>query len=1685
MKTKFLFFSLFIAFAITNVFSQTSEYIIGEIPSVFYVEDQEEVSFNVVHQIEGEYPIEYKIIVPPLSNVNFDITSFTYTASDLFKQPFTVQFMAVYVDTVVSQNVDFVYKGNLMPETSTLNTFSTYIPNTQSDMYYDVTVYKGTKTTLNNVERETRIVEISGHTIVIAEGEQIWELIHQSEDIQKVTIIADSVVFRDSLVSPQTDIEIITRSMVFEDVNGKTASITTTPKSIPYRADAAGMGDLAGDDGADGLDAGNISIYVEHIYFPEGDNKIRFIATGGDGQDAGLGRNGVNGVSRNSRYPAVHNGILYFQVFYYNKYRSHSWTGWHTHIDVWGIQAWSGNGENAIPAGIPGNAGNGNIVSCNIDIQDKCNINGGKSGLQGDTTYGGSAGTPVNARWDMHWAATGNWTHAYHTSIAGTDTIPQQADIQIGDSGAFIQNTNSYAWLHSFNARKVLMVGKEAFINGNPVFTYKAYEKYVTSIYEYEENTYWDSLSIVEQTTLSSIADEMATIMLRIENNQDYFGNVYGYSPYLSFEFLMLNYQSEIERSMRILYLVYLFENANTTLVEKINTLNLLREQKLDETQGLQIACEQANNMIPEITFQVLELQRMRDSLQIEIQTLEQQLLSQAQKNVKKSKDFCRISQIASIAGTVCTFLPFPGAQAIGAGLTMLSQLNLQDPWTWDNAEVFMEHYGNIEDGLSGYNVAAENTYYELDTAFTFIFDTPILDYFDNKALRDSGRVMLRDVRNASRPLKTAYKQIKNNWEPIKASNQEIQAELERLKASSPEYKDLLNKIQEMMIKQQLILAQHEKMMEIVMRSKNEMVQNIISIDVMNNSIANNSEYIDQEMQLYVKDMKQRANERLLKYHYLVAKSYEYRMLETYDIRLDMEGIFTRMQEILEAGQDGDLSYDEYMSLQGLYDDQISEIVSNIVNNYEFGRQQATVYFQLSEDQLEQLNQTGSFVFNPMDEGLIMDGREDVRTLNISISNADYHVGNGSKNHLVSNILIQHSGISTFVKNGVPYTFYNISGSNLHPFSWASNIDVIGNEITHEGPSPLDESLLNMLLELGGHGDANILYYSAPATDANLIVTKTDNSNDGSVLVLDDLVVKVEYDYTNQPTNIVKIEAQSNVGMPLFYLDMQDINNRKDGYANFNRYLNKSYSNNVEITAPEFYGTYKFDNWTDKNGQPLQGMVVNDNVVTVPLYQNQSVKANYILWRTELDLNKDTVYVSFENDNFDCSILSIGNNLELDWQVESLPEWIEINSDTSGIGEALLEFNCQENTEFEERVGEVIIINTEVIGDIDTLIIIQEPFVEEPELSIISDSINVEWEESIQTIAVTNGGTGTINYNCVSNSDWITIINGQIGDGDGEIIILCEENPYFVERQGAITITETTTGQILELNVFQDAQLEIPIIETSITDIVFPENENSVSIYIENIGTGTLLWTCEISGDGFSIISGETGVQEGYIVVHCEENGSIEERTGILTIFSQVNKDVEVITLTQEGHVPLPQINSEIDTVFVSVNEEYFNIPFENIGENIMEWNASIEGSWLSFVNLSSGSGNNDELIILADENYLPIRRVGRIILNENLGSSDTIIVVQEANITNLISDNFILQDVSVFPNPFIEYITIKPPSNNSYDIKIIDIQGKTVYKSNINNSLKEIDLSGLSSGVYILNVRQDNIEKVIKLIKQ
>jgi hypothetical protein len=148
-------------------------------------------------------------------------------------------------------------------------------------------------------------------------------------------------------------------------------------------------------------------------------------------------------------------------------------------------------------------------------------------------------------------------------------------------------------------------------------------------------------------------------------------------------------------------------------------------------------------------------------------------------------------------------------------------------------------------------------------------------------------------------------------------------------------------------------------------------------------------------------------------------------------------------------------------------------------------------------------------------------------------------------------------------------------------------------------------------------------------------------------------------------------------------------------------------------------------------------------------------------------------------------------------------------------------------------------------------------------------------------------------------------------------------------------------------------------------------------------------------------------------------------------------------------------------------------------------WSVHYVDSWLIPDSLSGNEGwfnSSNGASAAVSSNPLGTERLGKIIYTDG-SNYDTLYVTQAGNPTAGITEA-IYSSTKVYPNPFNSSISITSDELIN-SAKIIDVNGKIIYKHARSFKNKSIDLGGLNKGIYFLIIEYD--ESIIqrhKLVK-
>jgi hypothetical protein len=669
------------------------------------------------------------------------------------------------------------------------------------------------------------------------------------------------------------------------------------------------------------------------------------------------------------------------------------------------------------------------------------------------------------------------------------------------------------------------------------------------------------------------------------------------------------------------------------------------------------------------------------------------------------------VEKYVSVVAAVAKVIPEPTVQAIGVGLdiglTAVSQYDSNDPL--GSATRIVKAGQDIAKTIQ----QAKMTQEMLDWQKAYENSFPLTDINS----WESAKSKFENVAKFSEPFIESYNIIRSVAnEQQKISDQDVKSILSDLRASEPRLAELHSMIEELHIRQRELIKETQRTVENINRLGTEMSSGILAIDALNRSIGSKSIVLDQRALLYLNEMESQAWYRLKKYHYYLAKSYEYRTLNKYTGNLNIKSIYDKVTEIAKSSKHDPVlnKADIQAALVTLYQEQLNLIRDKILTDFNNGAPQpssAKRNFRLTREDLNILNKTGSLPINLVERGLFPPNREDIRITSLEVQ----HVRTtavSSRSELQTEINVLYPAFSKIKKNGEIYFFVYNKDWNEN-IKWGADYYFSNNtngKLEPIKPSKDFESLLKSLLP---SLDREAVVQIRPSAWADLTIKKVDYEDGfpkNQFINIDSLEFRLEYDFIQSQSQnaIVEVSTSEKWMDAHIKVSQTDLEERKDGRGNFFRTYNKF--KQVTLSAPKQYGKWKFVGWTEA-GQPVRGSV--DTTLNLTLSRDYIVTANYEQLKPVISL-PDTVYIGPNANHSDLNILNTGN-VEMEWVAESSSSWINFNGTSSSgflqptVTPSVLEFNFESNpNNNKKRLGFISLVAPEAQPYRDTVWVVQD-----------------------------------------------------------------------------------------------------------------------------------------------------------------------------------------------------------------------------------------------------------------------------------------------------------------------------------------------------------------------------------------
>ena len=335
-------------------------------------------------------------------------------------------------------------------------------------------------------------------------------------------------------------------------------------------------------------------------------------------------------------------------------------------------------------------------------------------------------------------------------------------------------------------------------------------------------------------------------------------------------------------------------------------------------------------------------------------------------------------------------------------------------------------------------------------------------------------------------------------------------------------------------------------------------------------------------------------------------------------------------------------------------------------------------------------------------------------------------------------------------------------------------------------------------------------------------------------------------------------------------------------------------------------------------------------------------------------------YVSYEGGITSFMVLAPDS---VNWVATCAEDWCEITYSGTGIGTITATYTSNEL--FVPRIANIL-VEVESIG---TVIVT----VHQARFPII-----IEGYPNVQSVSSAAGFTtfsitSNTSWRVVENIDWINI-NPMAGDSIQKLTVAYDTNYSAYERTGEFIIIADSLDYFIVLSVVQEGAT--PYLTINPDTINVGSGSGNTAFSIES----NVNWMIDANEVWFDV-NPESGSNMQVITIDYNENISITPRSGIVSIYSDIEDIGDTFVINQDGafvyiiaNPEFAEVNADPGTISVTVTSN-------------TEWVVNEHSDWLSIDPLSA---NGDKtLIITYESNQYTVTRSGKIIL-ETLGGTVT-----------------------------------------------------------------------------------------------
>jgi hypothetical protein len=298
------------------------------------------------------------------------------------------------------------------------------------------------------------------------------------------------------------------------------------------------------------------------------------------------------------------------------------------------------------------------------------------------------------------------------------------------------------------------------------------------------------------------------------------------------------------------------------------------------------------------------------------------------------------------------------------------------------------------------------------------------------------------------------------------------------------------------------------------------------------------------------------------------------------------------------------------------------------------------------------------------------------------------------------------------------------------------------------------------------------------------------------------------------------------------------------------------------------------------------------------------------------------------------------------WTAVSQSSWISVESGANGSGNGTVSLLVTPNTGA-GRTGTVLIAGQPHTVSQSGADGTPGPTPTPPTCTIVLSSTAVTVDPAGGSASVSVTASDGCEWTASTTDEWLTIVNGASGTGNGHVQFTAAPNPSSVARTGTLMVS----GQSVAVTQGGATPVPVPSCTFTLSSTSESVDASGGTISVSVTTQDSCKWTAAGNVGWLSVVAGASGTGSGIVQFSVAPNTETSPRTGTLRIAGQV------LTVTQAGP-PAPCTFTVAPTNVNAPAEGGSHSVTVTASDASCPWQAQSNAPWVEVTSASSGSGN-------------------------------------------------------------------------------------------------------------------------------